>query len=223
MFRFSSSRTRSGFTLIELLVVIAIIAILAAILFPVFAKAREKARQTSCLSNLKQLGLAVLQYTQDYDERFPWYRNVAIAGYNDGVCSGGQSYLSTIIPYVKNVQIFTCPSTTPTPTFTYGTSNMVQTSNYLMNHALVLDANYNTLALNNADSARFIMMSEYRNYHTAFYGYLPPSTDNWPIRNGIYAHNDGTNLVFADGHAKWENKSSFATVGAVYNAIGLRN
>ncbi len=62
---------RKGFTLIELLVVIAIIAILAAILFPVFAKAREKARQTSCLSNMKQIGLASMMYAQDYDERLP--------------------------------------------------------------------------------------------------------------------------------------------------------
>ena len=66
--------SRRGFTLIELLVVIAIIAILAAILFPVFAKAREKARQTSCLSNLKQLGLSFLMYAQDYDELLPSYR-----------------------------------------------------------------------------------------------------------------------------------------------------
>jgi len=64
--------TKRGFTLIELLVVIAIIAILAAILFPVFAKVREKARQTSCLSNEKQLGLAITQYVQDYDEKLPW-------------------------------------------------------------------------------------------------------------------------------------------------------
>ena len=66
---------RRAFTLIELLVVIAIIAILAAILFPVFAKAREKARQSSCLSNTKQLALGMLQYTQDYDERLIWYVN----------------------------------------------------------------------------------------------------------------------------------------------------
>ncbi|HUS80578.1 MAG TPA: prepilin-type N-terminal cleavage/methylation domain-containing protein, partial [Armatimonadota bacterium] len=72
---------RRGFTLIELLVVIAIIAILAAILFPVFAKAREKARQTSCLSNVKQLTLAMLQYCQDYDERFPGHHFLVNAGY----------------------------------------------------------------------------------------------------------------------------------------------
>jgi len=67
-------RSRNGFTLIELLVVIAIIAILAAILFPVFARAREKARQTSCLSNLKQLSLAILMYAEDYDETLPYYQ-----------------------------------------------------------------------------------------------------------------------------------------------------
>ena len=93
---------RRGFTLIELLVVIAIIAILAAILFPVFAKAREKARQSSCLSNVKQLALAVMSYTQDYDEMLP-----ASYKYN----SPGATYWSeTILPYIKNSQIFKCPS-----------------------------------------------------------------------------------------------------------------
>jgi prepilin-type N-terminal cleavage/methylation domain-containing protein/prepilin-type processing-associated H-X9-DG protein len=119
---------RNGFTLIELLVVIAIIAILAAILFPVFAKAREKARQASCQSNLKQIGLALLQYCQDYDERGPIY--CSNGRLNAGACGGqicgmaqyyaadsnagygdiGKSAGAVLMPYVKNRQIFYCPS-----------------------------------------------------------------------------------------------------------------
>ena len=95
---------RRGFTLIELLVVIAIIAILAAILFPVFARAREKARQTSCLSNVKQLGLGVLMYTQDYDETFP------LGFVNRPAFADRYTWPGAVFPYVKNVQVFDCPS-----------------------------------------------------------------------------------------------------------------
>ncbi len=98
-------RTRGGFTLIELLVVIAIIAILAAILFPVFAKAREKARQTSCLSNIKQIGLAFAQYTTDYDECTPDWGNDVNRIFDTEVNWGGQ-----IMPYIRNYQLFACPS-----------------------------------------------------------------------------------------------------------------
>jgi prepilin-type N-terminal cleavage/methylation domain-containing protein/prepilin-type processing-associated H-X9-DG protein len=98
---FAKSR---GFTLIELLVVIAIIAILAAILFPVFARAREKARQTSCLSNLKQLGLGLQMYVQDFDETMPPY----VVIWDNGIRSHG--YYDLIFPYVKNEEIFVCPS-----------------------------------------------------------------------------------------------------------------
>jgi prepilin-type N-terminal cleavage/methylation domain-containing protein/prepilin-type processing-associated H-X9-DG protein len=94
--------SRSGFTLIELLVVIAIIALLAAILFPVFARARENARKTSCSNNLKQIGLAVMQYKQDYDELYPTMRTNAPGGY--------LAWPSLIFPYVKNEQVFVCPS-----------------------------------------------------------------------------------------------------------------
>ena len=108
---------RKGFTLIELLVVIAIIAILAAILFPVFAQARESARQTSCLSNTKQVGLGLLQYVQDYDEQFPLFRypnTNSNANQPDTPWGPWKNanigWDKAIQPYVKNTQIFRCPS-----------------------------------------------------------------------------------------------------------------
>ncbi|GIV14931.1 MAG: hypothetical protein KatS3mg022_0366 [Armatimonadota bacterium] len=123
---------RRAFTLIELLVVIAIIAILAAILFPVFARAREKARQTSCLSNMRQLGLAMLQYATDYDGimyhlngrgfNFPnctICNNTGCCTDNRGWCDpeivadpdlGPRKYIAALVPYIKNTDIFYCPS-----------------------------------------------------------------------------------------------------------------
>jgi prepilin-type N-terminal cleavage/methylation domain-containing protein/prepilin-type processing-associated H-X9-DG protein len=97
---------RKAFTLIELLVVIAIIAILAAILFPVFSRAREKARQSSCGSNLRQVQLAIAQYAQDYDERHPntWF------GDANGPFPGYYQWEEAVLPYVKNDQLFVCPS-----------------------------------------------------------------------------------------------------------------
>jgi len=109
-------RTQNGFTLIELLVVIAIISILAAILFPVFARARENARRTSCLSNLKQIGLGVMMYVQDYDEKYPHinFANASVPPedgwwYQD---SSGRSWFweNSVMPYIKSSQVFLCPS-----------------------------------------------------------------------------------------------------------------
>ncbi|GBC94357.1 hypothetical protein HRbin16_00138 [bacterium HR16] len=98
---------KRGFTLIELLVVIAIIAILAAILFPVFAQAREKARQASCLSNFKQVGTGVMMYTQDYDECFPYNRFIGPGG------ATWSNWKYTVLPYIKNLQVYECPNARP--------------------------------------------------------------------------------------------------------------
>src|SRR5687768_14150296 len=94
-------RHRPAFTLIELLVVIAIIAILAAILFPVFAQAREKARQSACLSNCKQIGLAVMMYAEDYDQSYPMYTHHP---------KHAPMWYEMVQPYVKNRDVFVCPS-----------------------------------------------------------------------------------------------------------------
>lgn len=117
---------RRAFTLIELLVVIAIISVLAAILFPVFAKAREKARQTACVSNLKQVGLGVLQYLQDFDENYP----VSFYQAADGTFSASRTPMSwprIVQPYIKSVQIFRCPSDTGDSGNVPGTGDTPQT------------------------------------------------------------------------------------------------
>jgi len=106
----TNARSNAAFTLIELLVVIAIIAILAAILFPVFAQAREKARSASCLSNLKQLGLAAVQYSQDYDEtnvQAWWGPGPSWSG---GSYPGNQRWQDGLFPYIKSVDVYHCPS-----------------------------------------------------------------------------------------------------------------
>lgn len=119
----STQTSRKAFTLIELLVVIAIIALLAAILFPVFARARENARRSSCQSNLKQMGLGIMQYVQDYDSSFPFFSTSALTGYvappeicaltgtNCAATPNDVKWSHLIQPYMKSTQVFVCPNT----------------------------------------------------------------------------------------------------------------
>lgn len=219
-----------GFTLIELLVVIAIIAILAAILFPVFGRARENARRSSCQSNLKQIGLGIIQYVQDYDEKFPprqWN------GSGSGDLDKAMSWRRTTFPYIKSSQIFTCPSNayannrpaddsyggnltalaatgaTNPPRFTVsysinGASNSVS-SDELNNRpvAEVYGGNYRPATMAElADSAQTVLVGEYSWVDAAI---------EWGDGNatnvngaGLYfnGHLGNSNFLFADGHVK---------------------
>ena len=176
---------RTGFTLIELLVVIAIIAILAAILFPVFARAREKARQASCSSNCKQMALSILMYAQYYDERMP----VEFFGW--GFIT--PTWREIIAPYVKNTQIFQCPSENQWP-YTYGMDPYwvyLNTGNALDYGAALPLAQF-------ARPSETLLIGENRDGDWPTN--LPGST--WGAIQ--LRHNDGANCAFVDGHVKWE-------------------
>jgi prepilin-type N-terminal cleavage/methylation domain-containing protein/prepilin-type processing-associated H-X9-DG protein len=188
-------RRRAGFTLIELLVVIAIIAILAAILFPVFARAREKARQTSCTSNLKQLGLALDMYCQDYDECTP----IAFSGI--GWWTG--TWKERIYPYVKNYQLFNCPSLKtvdpPTGFGIYGINAYIGENGvgYVSLSQIAKPAETFSLG-ENADGDWVIEPNG--SYYTPV-----PWTDTGWVKA---VHNGGANFAYCDGHAKWLNMTT---------------
>jgi len=220
---------RPAFTLIELLVVIAVIAILAAILFPVFAQAREKARQTSCLSNLKQIGSAYMMYAQDFDEGLPPHvtERTAPAGTPDTAAARAPySYKTKLAPYVKNEQVFKCPSAPAWPapgpgrwfTTDYGNNHneanlpaATQRAWYQANPDFGF--NETTPLASIAFPAQFILIGD------------AGRASGLPSRGGMYPqpwafddsaqpdanqqarflprHSAGGNLAYADGHARW--------------------
>ncbi len=221
---------KRGFTLIELLVVIAIIAILAAILFPVFARAREKARQTSCLSNLKQVGIAVSMYVQDYDERMPYNYH-----YN-----AARTMLwwwqDDVRPYIRNEQVYVCPSVGNSIQYTYlrppGLPNpLIKDYTGSVCASSTSPAPWNSRFgpfTNNAGTGTGTrIVAEFQDVTgtiAAFDGFRSfelwriEQTDAWtpipfvgnsPGASAPYTghvakrHNDGFNAIYCDGHAKW--------------------
>lgn len=216
----SDGQASKAFTLIELLVVIAIIAILAAILFPVFAQAREKARTASCQSNCKQLGIGVMMYVQDYDERYPfggWRPN------GDGTWD----WQNSTGPYTKNKAVYYCPSSTddtegPDPTVYAWNRNPVS---YLYNNQLANGRNTSKLSSLHTPSDTWLLVDGHSDWggqvgtdwlgrvgtvwlmeDTVFgndaslvTGWLGWQGFTW----GLVRHNNGGNIAYTDGHVKW--------------------
>ncbi len=198
---------RRGFTLIELLVVIAIIAILAAILFPVFARAREKARQASCSSNMRQLALGVLMYVQDYDEMFSPECLGDMANGTAGVAGSKWCWLINVDPYIKNTQIMRCPSDS-------AHTGAPRSESYGIN---CFNCSAKSLATLTAPADTMLLIENGGNQHakpfdaTGMAGRActhPASTCcGGNVRDGSYKlgarHNDGMNLAYCDGRVKW--------------------
>ena len=212
---------RPAFTLIELLVVIAIIAILAAILFPVFARARENARRTSCLSNLKQIGLGALQYAQDYDET-----TIGTELGDDTASSPEYFWAEMVAPYTKSDQILSCPSESnrfvrgaPQPGFPQGIS-VEWSYHYAIND--VRDANDNRVGAAFSRLSAFTKPAETIFIVDAFPTASEPSdperheiawqlgsrdATNIAAHDGNPRHLEGFVAVFCDGHAKWRKRT----------------
>ncbi len=215
------SQRRQGFTLIELLVVIAIIAILAAILFPVFARARENARKSNCQSNLKQLGTGFAMYVQDYDEKWPsmWRDEGSIYHLPPQQPAANTTHYFTaaeaIYPYVKNTGVFLCPSAqTPIP---IGYNAFPTAYNYPGGTNCIGSANPSNAQIDQV--ANVIVLYDGNNTMDSWWpagdqaalinGTPGPSvawtSANWSLNR---RHMDGANVLFADGHVKWANRAT---------------
>ena len=212
----------SAFTLIELLVVIAIIAILAAILFPVFARARENARRSSCLSNLKQIGLGLMQYTQDYDGLMP-LKDVAAGcagGTGNTTAAGAKSWRTLIQPYIKSKQVFACPSNTLASTNSAydkdATVGPIPVSYSVNNNAIYggtngggTDCSYRPTGqppLGESqiqEASQFIVVGENTEGNNEITLKRTQAEMAGKDKGPFEGHFSGSNYVFADGHAKW--------------------
>jgi prepilin-type N-terminal cleavage/methylation domain-containing protein/prepilin-type processing-associated H-X9-DG protein len=216
------SVAKRGFTLIELLVVIAIIAILAAILFPVFARARENARRASCQSNLKQIGIGLAQYVQDYDERLPVYGNTSYSGENPNGGSDSQSsWRQKTQPYIKSTQVFQCPSNTNNKT----QADAASTSYPAINQSYLINSNiYASYIAVSPPSGLGLPISTIQESSTRIAVMEGPGKDNFTgsfydtlycsaayAGRGFSGHLQTMNVLYMDGHVKAMRPASTVT------------
>jgi prepilin-type N-terminal cleavage/methylation domain-containing protein/prepilin-type processing-associated H-X9-DG protein len=217
---------RAGFTLIELLVVVSVLAILAALIMPVFAQSREKARQATCMSNVRQLGLATLAYAQDYDETFPPYlvgirsgrerQNYTVLPYrrpatvpaekytlDDGCCDGFHylSWMDCVYPYLRSLSLFDCPSRAAPATPAYAVNGWLA--------GVYGGPDAQRLAGVQSPASKLWMI-----HNLGIYGYANPwdwaawideeyRRLNHEAAQLMFPHHDGANILFVDGHTKW--------------------
>jgi prepilin-type N-terminal cleavage/methylation domain-containing protein len=192
----------TGFTLIELLVVIAIISILASMLFPAFSRARESARKTVCISNLKQIGLGIMQYTQDYDEKFP----VGYPFWFTPTPANNELLVYVIDPYIKSVQVWDCPS---------WKGRYAAGAGYIGNYGFVTAPANNVIGVPNAlPASGLAALNQPAEYPLLFCGIAPQQSSPGPsFMNAHTAINDaawdaggvigGDSILYGDGHAKY--------------------
>ena len=208
---------RRGFTLIELLVVIAIIALLSAILFPVFARARENARRAACQSNLKQIGLGMLQYAQDNDERYP-------APYLNNVAGGYWNF--TLQPYLKNQQIVICPSSKQPVASRDSLSGFPSYGENIMMDSRCVNSNstswYYQLGISasmiNYPAELLVFVEDVTTttsdpgYYAAYYDLTAQYGSVGNFGTPGARHFDGDNVAFADGHVKYMTTTNLSVV-----------
>ncbi len=223
--------SQRAFTLIELLVVIAIISILAAILFPVFARARENARRASCISNLKQIGLGIMQYVQDYDEKYPYDHYAidiprtgispthSVSGVfgNSNVVANGDRWPGRVQPYLKSKQIFRCPSSVALDSF----ATTAEASNGVMAYWCAgaffarPDASPVAMAAISKPAEAPLLYDDFDGKFRAGIVFRPyygssgydATASLSALREG--GHFSGVNSLYGDGHAKWLRSQPF--------------
>ena len=212
----ASTRDNRAFTLIELLVVVTIIAVLAAILFPVFARARENARRASCMSNLKQIGLALMMYVQDYDETYPY---ASMDGNDPLYAAPDASWPYLLQPYTKSLQVFTCPSSTSGSNAgiwfgNYGAStNLLKYRSSCVTKMASISEPSEGYAI--MDGSAWTMNTGFATNPSDLY-YVPGTGESHSGMSMTYMkifnlvsdffggrHFAGDDMLFADGHVKW--------------------